>query len=248
MWIITLKYANRLQSNLIISVLNSLLMQELFQAAFSSVNSIPTIILIIVVIYWLLVILGAMDLGFLDFDLDADYESDFEMEVQINADVDADADIAGATWFMELLSWFNLGKVPFMVFMSCFSIPFWMLTINVNHYLGVQAWWLALIFLVPIAMVSMIIAKILTLPLVKLFDRLDADGHESLDAVGKKVRVTMRVTHDSLGQVEVKLDGTTNLVAAKSREGVTLEKGASALVIEKSKDRKHYLVAPYEEI
>lgn len=223
-------------------------MQELFHAAFSSVNFIPTILLIIVVIYWLLVILGAMDLGFLDFDLDADFESDFEMEVEINAEVEAEADVAGAGWFMELLSWFNLGKVPFMVFVSCFSIPFWMFTINSNHYLGVQSLWLALIFLLPIAIVSMIIAKVLTIPLVKLFDRLDADGHESLDAVGKKVRVTMRVTHDSLGQVEVKLDGTTNLVAAKSREGITLEKGSTALVIQKSKNGKFYLVAPYQEI
>ena len=224
-------------------------MEEVFQAAFSSANFIPTVLLCIVVIYWLFVILGALDMGFLDFDLDADYESDFEIELDVNAEteVEASSESGGASWLMTFLSWFNLGRVPFMVFVTAVTIPTWFISINVNHAFAIQTWWISLLLFIPILFVSMFIGKILTIPLVKLFDKLDSDGQESIDPVGKKCKLILSATPDKMGQAEIKVEGTTNLINVKTREGVTLSKGASALVIEKSDSGNFYFIVEYND-
>ena len=107
-------------------------MEQFINVAFNWVNVFPTFLLIIVVLYWLSVILGAMDLGFLDFDIDADFETDVEIEVEFEAEMDADAEGGAGGWFMEFLSFFNLGKVPFMVFVSALVLPMWLIQYTVT--------------------------------------------------------------------------------------------------------------------
>lgn len=224
-------------------------MEEVFHAAFSPANFIPTVLLCIVVLYWFLVILGALDMGFMDFDLEADYESDFEIEVDINAEaeVEAGGETGGSSLFMEILSWFNLGRVPFMVFFTAVCIPSWLFSINLNHYLGIESTWISVVLFIPILFVSMFIAKVITMPLVKLFDKLDSDGQESVDPVGKKCKIILTATPEKMGQAEIKVEGTTNLINVKTREGVTLNKGASGLVIEKSSEGNFYFIVAYND-
>ena len=45
-------------------------MSELFENAVTGVNIIPTVLLGLIIIYWITVILGALDIDFLDIDLD----------------------------------------------------------------------------------------------------------------------------------------------------------------------------------
>ena len=47
-------------------------MSELINNAFTGVNIIPTVLLMLVLIYWLTVILGIIDIDFFDFDIDFD--------------------------------------------------------------------------------------------------------------------------------------------------------------------------------
>ena len=57
-------------------------MTELIQTAFSPINLLFTILLMLVILYWLSIIIGALDIG--SFDLDFDFDAD--------VDVDLDAD------------------------------------------------------------------------------------------------------------------------------------------------------------
>ena len=81
----------------------------------------------------------------------------------------------------------------------------------------------------------------------ELFDKLDADGQESVNPVGKKCKLTLTATPDKMGQAEIKVEGTTNLINVKTREGVTIQKGVSALVIEKSDGGNFYFIVEYND-
>ncbi len=45
-------------------------MNDLLQAAISAPNIIPTALLVFVLVYWLVVILGAIDIDFFDVDVE----------------------------------------------------------------------------------------------------------------------------------------------------------------------------------
>ncbi len=95
-------------------------MTELLAFAFSGVNIIPTILLIFTILYWLIVIVGVIDIDALDFDFD----------------VDGDVELEGLA---SVLSFFNIGHMPLMVFITFFTIPLWMVTLITNDLLGITS-------------------------------------------------------------------------------------------------------------
>lgn len=56
---------------------------DLFNAAISTPNIIPTALVVFVLLYWLVVILGAIDIDFFDFDVDPDAEADVDGEISV---------------------------------------------------------------------------------------------------------------------------------------------------------------------
>ena len=90
-------------------------MQELLQAAFSTPNIVFTVLLLVVMLYWVSVFMGLLDMG--SFDVDIDVDMDVDVDVDIDADVDADAEVTGGG-LAGILHFFNLGQVPFMVIMN----------------------------------------------------------------------------------------------------------------------------------
>ena len=117
-------------------------MQELWQAAFEPVNLFYTILLGLILLYWLSVLVGALDLSALDFDLDVD--ADMDMDVDVDADIDADAEMESSLgWMAGALHFFNFGKLPFMILMTFVILPAWVLSIGLNENLGHGRWWFA---------------------------------------------------------------------------------------------------------
>ncbi|RMG67737.1 MAG: hypothetical protein D6722_12680, partial [Bacteroidetes bacterium] len=104
-------------------------MTELYELSISPPNLPYTILLGLMVVYWLTVIIGAIDLDFLDFDVDVDTDVDVDAEVDTEVEVDGEADgaggVSGAGWFLTTASFFNLGSVPFMIFMSFLCLSLW---------------------------------------------------------------------------------------------------------------------------
>lgn len=224
------------------------MIEQFINVAFDWVNVFPTFLLIIVVLYWLSVILGALDLGFLDFDLDADFETDVEIEVEFESEFNADAEGGAGGWLMEVLSFFNLGKVPFMVFVSALALPMWLIQYTLTEELGLVGTWFGLLLLLPTFIASMMIAKFITQPLVGVFDKLNEEGRSKDDLTGKVGEAVTSLDASSLGQIEVVLDDGNFILSSKTREGVDVQKGQRILVIEYVKNEDYYLVAPYKEV
>ncbi len=219
-------------------------MQDLLNAAFAPVNIGYTILMMIVLLYWLSVILGAIDLDAFDLDLDADV--DVDADVDLDADVDAEAGSIGGA-IAGVLAFLNFGRVPFMLIMSVVILTAWSLAILTNHYYGNYTWGVALVAFLPIMLVSFIVAKIVSTPFVPLFARFNQVVKE-IDYIGHPCRLRLPASADKFGQAEVNIDGDNLLINVKTAEGEDgLASGEEALVIGQTADKRYYLVRRLDE-
>ena len=217
-------------------------MMELFHAAFSGVNFIPTLLLVFVLLYWMLVIFGAVDISSVDIDIDVDVDMDADVEV------DADgASEASVSWLNYILRFFNLDKIPLMVFLTFVAIPMWVISIMVNHMLGNSSVLISLALLVPNFILSLIIAKPLTIPFVKMFSYLENSTEGSPDLMGREGLVIIGASSTKMGQGDVLVSGSNYRINIKTNNG-SIKKGQKMLVINESKNEGYYIVEPYETI
>jgi len=201
---------------------------------FSPQNVIATFLVSFCIIYWLIVIIGIIDLDLIDIDVDIDS--------------DVDVDISGAdgsvAWLDKILVFFNLGKIPFMVWLTFLSIPLWFMLMIVNHFFGNTSFLIGLVFFIPLIIVSAFIAKPLTFPFVKVFAALDKDNKPK-NMIGKIGIVILPGNKDRKGQVEVNYNGSPIRVYVKpSNESIQLKKSETVLIIEKL-EQHVYIVEPY---
>ncbi|UKN01918.1 DUF1449 family protein [Paracrocinitomix mangrovi] len=212
-------------------------MNEFFHHVFSLQNSLATFILAFCLVYWLIVILGAIDVDFFDFDVDVDTD--------VDVDVDGgDAGESGVAWFNKVLVFFNLGRVPFMVWLTIVAIPLWVGSIIISFLIHNYSFLLSLLYFIPLLIGSMLIAKPLTWPFVKMFDALEKDTKKK-ELVGRVGRVIIAGTGQKRGQIEISYEGSVITIYVKpTSEDVILQKNMEVLVISKDEDG-HYLVEPY---
>ncbi len=217
-------------------------MTELFNATFSAVNIIPAIFLTFVLFYWLLVIFGALDISSFDFDVDLDVEAEFDADAA--ADATGEADIS---WLNSLLSFFNIDKIPLMVFITFWAIPLWAISIMFNHLIGNESFLISLIFLVPNVIVSALIAKPLTIPFVKIFGALNENSEGTQDLLGQIGKVRIGASDSKMGQGDVNIDGSSYRLNIKTRSG-NISKGEQFLVVNYIAEGSFYIAEPYETI
>jgi hypothetical protein len=208
-------------------------MNELLQAAISSVNILPTAFLIFTLLYWVAVIFGFLDLDFFDVELDAE--------------VDADG-VSAVTWLNSALAFFHLGKVPFMVFLTFLALPFWVISILANYYLNNNYELLGLLYLVPSFVAALLVSKVLTTPFVKVFAALEIEHESAATIIGQVCTVILPANTTDLGQATVKTTGAPLLLNVKTTEGSAVQKGETALVLEYNAENKFYLIQPYQTI
>ncbi|HMQ49539.1 MAG TPA: DUF1449 family protein [Saprospiraceae bacterium] len=210
-------------------------MTELLQAALEPVNLFYTTLLAMVLLYWLSVMLGALDISALDFDLDT-------------ADADVDADLhGGGSWLAGVLHFFNFGRLPFMVVMSVVVLAAWCLAILGNYYIGQHTWGFALATFLPIIFASLVLAKLITAPLVPLFAHLDGTVQE-VDYIGQVCQIRLPANAEKFGQAEVQIDGDWLLIHVKTEtQEMALRSGEQALVVGKTPDGRYYLVRRLED-
>jgi phosphoglycerol transferase MdoB-like AlkP superfamily enzyme len=218
-------------------------MNEALAYSFQSINVFPTILLLITVLYWVAVILGALDVGFLDFDLDPDFETDVNVEIDVGTEVGGEP---GGGFAESFLSFFNLGRVPVMVVFSFFSISFWLVAINVNYYLTIQTLWLAALIYLPVIFGSMLVAKFCTIPLLPVFGALNKEGQSKQDLVGTLGITVLPLSIGKLGQVKLIKNEETFVIKVKTFFQDKIDKGTQVIVIEYKEQDRFYIVEPFE--
>ncbi len=216
-------------------------MNELIQIAFSPINLAYTFLLILVVLYWLLIIIGAMDFG--SFDLDFDLDADVDLDVDLDVDVDADVNTGSVGGIANVLQFFNFGKLPFMVIMSFVVLSTWAISILANYYFGAGSILFALGLVFPNLFVGLCFTKIITTPLIPVFEKMES-GIEPVDYVGMTCKLVLPASTSKMGQAEVLIKNSPLLVNVKVHSDYTdnLEKGEEAIILRKEKNKPYYFI------
>lgn len=206
-------------------------MESFIQLAFNPANAIATAILLFIIVYWVIVIIGLVDTDFLDLDIDADHGG------EVSADI---------SWINQALYFFNLGRIPLMIWLSFFAVPFWLIMINVTGYLHLSHFLWGLLFFFPVAFVCLFVAKTLTMPFIRFFDSINKDADEK-DVTGQLGTVITPADEIKKGQAEVNINGAFMLLSIKTMPGVVVNKGQRVLFIQALPEHQTYLVEPYTD-
>ena len=207
-------------------------MNDLLNLIFNGANAIPTGLLLFIILYWLIVIIGLVDTEFLDFDLDIDGEPEFEIEGGVSGDV---------SWLNNVLSFFNLGRIPFMIWLSFVSLPLWLLSVNINNFLGIESFIFGLFSLIPLLFLSLLISKVLTTPFARFFEKINEDSKKK-EIIGKIGTVISSASHESKGMAELNYQGSFLRLYIRSPKSQSVLKGDQVLFIEKLAEPGVYLV------
>lgn len=209
-------------------------MFELFQVSISPNQILLTLLLGLVVCYWLLVILGALD-------FDTDIPDDF-------GDGDADAHHGhgvntGGVW-LTAGRLFGFSQVPIIVWLSFMILFMWFVSLVLNQKWNAEADTLrALLLVLPNFAISAIATKLVTLPVAKLFKAMTDADTEAEEIIGRTGTIVSMEADERYGQLEIVAKGAPLLINVRTQPGApALLKGTQAQVTTAGPDNAFYFI------
>jgi len=219
---------------------------EILTAAFSASNLIFTLLFLAVLIYWLIVIMGAIKIDSFDFHTDTHHDIHVD-----HGHGDLTHHVPTNSWFFGMLRFFNFGRVPFMVVISILIICMWTISMICNHNGSIfnpyNNFLISLIYIIPNLFLSAFIMKFLSTPLIPVFDKLDTSA-STLHYEGYNGTLTTELKKDGVGQAKLFIDNSTILVSVKTKDGSELKKGDKIIILEQDNKEKCYIVEKTEDL
>lgn len=213
-----------------------------------------TVILGLVVLYWLIVIIGVIDIDFLDFgDFGLDSVIDGAGEGLVEGAAEGvteggaltESAAGGSSGAIHsILSFLNLGRVPITVIISFLSLKMWILAYLYYFYvyaklsLSIPAIILSIGLFSVIFIVSLFLTGLTTRPFRKLFHHATTHGHHNLMGQICKIKTT-EVTSD-FGQAELRVDNSFLLLSVRCKDGTQFTKGDEAVVTSYNPEKDLY--------
>ncbi len=207
-------------------------MLEFLQECIAGPNLFATILLCLMLAYWLFVIFGVLGLETFDLDVDA------EIEVG-GVDTGAEASFD----FGDILRFFHLGEVPVMIFVSFFSVFFWIATITTNHYLNDELNFVVMFWYIgPCSLAALFLTKLVIMPMVPLFRTGGSPAKSREKLIGEKAVVSTKELNDKFGQIKIHQDGPPIVLNARVENGHELMKGDVVEIIRHVAEGDLYIV------
>ncbi len=204
-------------------------MLELLAESIAFYNLPLTVLLGLVILYWVVSAIGVLDLEF-DFDLDGDFS------VEAGSALGA---LGG------LLRFANADRVPTMIVATVFVLFLWGFGMALNLIFNqTGSYLLAGLLFLPNFIASLICTKLVTLPLKGLFTKFRLEGEVQEPIVGRSGIVKSAQVDEIYGQVEVLTASSPLLLNARvtSGSGLSLAKGTQVLIFDHDSEREIFLV------
>lgn len=189
-----------------------------------------TVVLGLCAIYWIVVIVGAIDVELLDVDP--------------GSELGSGADASVLDWGMLGLRWFNLGDVPLMVWVSAFAVTAWLAAALFDRELALEGVTLAdsWFALLRNGAIGVFAAKVLTQPMKGRLRHREPNTWKEM--LGRTVVVTSSEVTPQFGQAECQVeDGAPLKIHIRTIDG-SLPKGAAAEIVDCEPEQHIYYVAP----
>lgn len=207
-------------------------MFDLLKESLQIYNLPFTILLALVIVYWVIALCGMIDLDALDFDFD----------------LDADGDGTHGGPMSGLLKASGFADAPLILILSLLTILLWATNLLANYHFNPESSIIrAMILFTPVLLISAIITRLLIKPLAPLMNSIKSD-EPAAQIIGEEAKVISASIDKEFGRVEVDFDGKPILLNA-ILTGATekLRKGDAVLVVSKKEDSDTYKVRSLEE-
>lgn len=202
-----------------------------------TVTSFPTVIytllLIVCVLYWVIAVLGLVDLEVLDFDMDGDIDLTDSIETQTG--------IAGVLFKL------GLNGVPLTIVLTIIAIVGWILCYYAIFFSSVfvpSFWPIELAYEIAIFLAVTFFSVMLTAQIIKpvrsLFDKLDVD--ETKHILGQVAIVRSSIVNQDRGEALMSDGGAGLLLQVRARGSDRFVKGDEVVVIEQNGDQNIFHV------
>jgi hypothetical protein len=241
---------------------------EVAQVIFSQVNLVPTLLLGLCLLYWIITIIAGLDTDLVNIDTDFDVELDFDADVDADIELDTAHQVGDSFEFEDasnvevdkkhvrrrgklnylqvFLIYFNFVGLPFLFTLS-FLILFWWLfsvlgtymTLTYNNILGFA---IMLGMLLP----ALFINKWVTAPFKSFFRNFNEQGDAPLDLIGQRGIMLSSIQGKKMGFVEVVIEDDPIKVYGYAINGVAINRGDTVLLIEKGEKPNTFFVQPYK--
>lgn len=206
------------------------IMSELFKNAITGGNIIPTVLLILVVLYWIIVIIGVLDFDFFDFDLD------------LNA-----GDAAGP--FYAILAFLKVGELPFMFVFSILILNFWIIAMLMYYLPIAPGGAVNTVLLLPAMILSTFITKFEFLPFKGILKKSSMHENTEDEVIRQLCILKCDVNSERLGQAEVERDGASLVINVKPEfEEESFHKDEVACVFRKDDNKNIYYIVKVEGV
>lgn len=213
--------------------------KEIWEQAILSYNLPLTVALGLVIVFWILAVVGTLDMESLDFDFDTDIEAD------VDADLDTNVTPGSGGFLMTVLKFVNATDVPVMMVLSFLSLFMWTIAIisnaafNPNH-----SWAIASALLLGNFFLSCLLVKITTQPFRPFFNAFKKGENDDEPVIGQIGTVKSRVIDSQYGQVEIpRVNGAPAIVNCRMADDhQALTRGDQVLVFDKDKQKKLFIV------
>ena len=209
-------------------------------------TAIYTVLLGVVLVYWLLAMLGMVDFESTGMHLGDDFHAD--VHVDAHGDIHADGDGAEIGTLAGYMVAFGLDGVPFSIVISLIVLIAWTLSCTAGMWLlsWVPTPWLRALFgtltLVCSAAAALPATAALVRPMRRLFVNHTAIGNAAL--VGMTCRVLTQQVDERVGRAEVARRGANLNIRVWSPGPNSLQRGSQALIVAYDEASARYQIEP----
>lgn len=215
-------------------------MTELLQASTRFPTVVFTIALGIALVYWLFVLLGALDLDLLGgghHDLDLGGGHDVGGGGDAGGDADAGDVDGGGVWHS-----LGLGAVPITISVSMIVLVCWCASLLSTTYIAGDSSWIRIILFPLVIIVAFPVASLLVRPLAPVFKI--KEGKFNADYVGSLCTITTNSVDAGFGFANIEDGHSLVQIAVRCDKPGKLARGDKALIIEFDPERRTFVVEP----
>ena len=216
-------------------------MRELMSAAVAWVNLPYTVLFVAVLLYWLTVVMGILDIDIFNLDVDADMDVDVGVDGG-HADVHGGGGAVHAT-----LHFFHVGDVPVAILLSFLFVSMWVGSILANHHLENESMLTALAIFPPNLLAGMLVSKILAMPFAKIFRAMGGkDINQDLKIIGSTCTVVSGSVTKEVGQAEIETAAAPVRLNVRAAKGQSFGKGQRAVIAAYDEKNRVYIIKSLE--
>lgn len=219
----------------------AILLTDNMDPFYQNISSFPTVFftffLLIVVLYWLVAVLGLVDLDVLDFDIpDADG----------SLDMNPDTGLSNANVLAGVMLRFGLYGVPVTIILSFVALFGWFICYYLVHFLFavIPDGFISFLGGIPVLLASLYVSVLITATVIKplrpLFKKTSQDTIKRV--LGQSAIVRTSRVDNSFGEAVLSDGGAGLILKVRTIGETTFLKGDRVVLLEHDKEKNVYRV------